>query len=184
VATPRRIYRIYHRLGEDAATVREFQLAQGEKVSGTVDLLIARDRAKLLARWGEEMDELCGVLDGSHDDPYAMEATQTWYWGSLYAVASGATWDAIAFDQQRRAAATSGITTVPELRTAATRLVAAGADKAKPEKLFLLWNAADLIYRAIRDPDDQISLEQLMEIELQDMKKRAYLAPILRAIVD
>ena len=79
VATPRRIFRIYHRLGRDAQTVREFQIAAGDKVSGTVEQLIAKDRTKLLARWSEEMAELCGVLDGTHHDPYLMEATQTFY---------------------------------------------------------------------------------------------------------
>jgi phosphoribosyl-ATP pyrophosphohydrolase len=184
VATPRRIFRIYHRLGRDAETVREFQVAQGEKVSSTVSALIARDRARLLARWGEEMAELCGVLDGTHDDSYLMEATQCWYWASLYAVAGGADWDSIAFDAGRRLAATCGIETIPELRAATQRLVEVGADKAKPEKLFLLWCVADRLYRAKTDAEDQWSIEQLMEADLQDMKKRAYLAPILREILD
>ncbi len=184
MATPRRLFRIYQRLGREAETVRDFQIAKGEKVSGTVELLIAKDRAKLLKRWGEEMAELCGVLDGTHDDSYLMEATQAFYWACLYAVASGASWDSLTFDAQRRLAATCGIDTVPELRTSALRLAAFAADKIKPEKLFLLWNVADGLYREKTPKEDQWSLDQLMEADLQDMMKRAYLEPILREIVD
>ncbi len=182
MASPRRVYRIYLQLATDAETVRDFCAAQGEKIPGTVNLLLAGDRAKLLARWGEEMAELCGVLDGTHDDSYLMEATQTFYWGSLYAASAGTTWEQLAFDQQRRAAPTCGISTVPELRAASQRLIDLGAGKAKPEKLFLLWNVADALYRAKTPAEDQWTLEQLMEADLQEMKKRAYLAPILRQI--
>lgn len=181
MASPSRIYRIYLRLAQDAELVRDFQIAQGEKVSGTVQLLIAKDRAKLLARWGEEMAELCGVLDGSHDDPYIMEATQCFYWASLYAASAGMTWEALDFAAQRRAAATAGLDTVPELRAAAQRLAGLSPELAKPQKLFLLWNVADGIHRA-QQRDDAWPLESIMEADLQDMKKRPYLAPILREI--
>jgi len=183
MASPRRIYSIYAALARDAALVREFQQAQGEKVSGTVTLICAGDRLKPLARWGEEMHELCGVLAGTHDDSYLMEATQTFYWASLYAVMSGTSWEQLRFDEGRRAAATCGITSPGELQAAADRLVAQG-DQARPEKLFLLWNVADHLYRSLTDGDDQWSLEQMMEADLQDMKKRTYLAPILATVSD
>ena len=67
---------------------------------------------------------------------------------------------------------------------AVERLVGLGPTIAKPEKLFLLWNAADWIYRRQTKPDSQWSLEQLMEADLQDMKKRSYLEPILSQIQD
>jgi phosphoribosyl-ATP pyrophosphohydrolase len=183
MATPRRIFRIYQRLAESAEEVRDFLSAKGER-SGTVDLLVKKDRAKLLARWGEEMTELCGVLDGSHDDPYLMEATQCFYWAALFAVTGGATWEAIDFEFQRRQAVTSGILTVPELLAASARLATLAPERVKPEKLFLLWNVADRIYRLQTKPDAQWSLEQLMEADLQDMAKRPYLAPILRMVPD
>ena len=183
MASPRRIFRIYHQLARDAAELRNVLSAKGEK-SGTLDLLVSGDRDKLLARWGEEMAEMCGVLNGTHNDSYLMEATQTFYWGSLFAVTGGATWETITFDAVRRQAATCSIDTVPELVKSVERLVGLGAGVAKPEKLFLLWNAADWIYRRQTKPDSQWSLEQLMEADLQDMKKRPYLEPILQQIQD
>jgi|GEM_PF-3051105 len=183
MASPRRIYSIYRALAQDAATVRDFQQAQGEKVSGTVHMLCAGDKHKPLTRWGEEMHELCGVLAGTHDDSYLMEATQTFYWASVYAGMTGTTWDALRFVEGSRAAATCGITSPGELQTAVDRLVSQG-EQARPDKLFLLWNVADHLYRAHTPSEDQWSLEQLMEADLQDMKKRTYLAPILARILD
>ncbi len=184
MASPRRIYRIYHCLAKSAGQVAAVVAAKGEKPSGTVTELIAKDRERLLTRWGEEMAELCGVLDGTHNDSYLMESTQTFYWGSLFAVTGGLDWDQLRFDVVRRQASTCGIDTIPELRTSVARLVAMGTARAKPEKCFLLWNVADWIYRDKTKPESQWSLEQLMEAELQEMKKRAYLEPILREIVD
>lgn len=183
MTTPRRIFRIYHALGRDAETVRDFQQARGEKVSGTVNLLIAKDAGKLLRKWGEEMVELCGVLDGSHDDPYIMESTQTFYWGSLYAVVQGCDWETLGFEQMRREAAGCGISTVPELRAAVERLVAVGP-AAKPGKLFLLWNVADGIYRRQTPADEQRSLAELMAYDLHEMSGRDYLKPIIERITD
>ena len=182
MATPRRIFRIYAQVGQDAETIRDFAQALGEKVSGTVNQLIARDADKLLRKWGEEMHELCGVIDGSHDDPYLMEATQTYYWACLFSVVRGATWDDIRFDEMRRQAVTCGIGTIPELRTAVDRVVAT-AD-VKPEKLFLLWNVADLAWRAKTPVADQWTIEQLMEADLHEMKGKGYLAPVLKMIQD
>jgi hypothetical protein len=184
MATARRVYRIYETLGKNATEVRDFIAAKGEKVPGTVERLIARDRAMLLARWSDEMNELCGVLDGSHHDPYLMEATQTFYWASLFAVSSGSDWDSVKFDSGRRQASLCGIATVPELRAAVKRLIEMGADKAKPEKLFLLWNVADHLYREKTPTEKQWTLDQLMEADLQEMKKRKYLEPILSQIGD
>ncbi len=182
MASPRRVYRIYLQLATDAETVRDFCAAQGEKIPGTVNLLLAGDRAKLLARWGEEMAELCGVLDGTHDDSYLMESTQTFYWGSLFAASARTAWEQLGFWANRKAARTCGISTVPELRAAADRMLALGAERAKPEKLFLLWNVADGLYRDKTPAEDQWSLDQLMEADLQEMKKRRYLEPILRMV--
>lgn len=183
MASPSRIYRIYLALAQDAQTVHDFQVAQGEKVSGTVTLLLSGDRAKPLTRWGEEMHELCGVIAGTHDDSYLMEATQTYYWASLYAAMAATTWEGLRFDEGRRAAATCGIASPGELLGAVDRLVAQGVE-ARPDKLFLLWNVADHLYRSRTPADQQWSLDQLMEADLQDMKKRPYLAPILRRTVD
>ncbi len=179
MATPRRIYGIYLSLAQSAATLSDFLSAKGERVSGTVGMLAKPDRALLLARWGEEMAELCGVLDGSHDDPYLMEATQCFYWASLYAASAGTAWSALDFEGQRHLAALSGIASVTELLAAAQRLVALGHGQAKPEKLFLLWLVADRIYRQQTVPEKQWSLEQLMEADLQEMRKRPYLQPFL-----
>lgn len=180
MTSPRRIFRIYAQAAIDAETIRDFQLAKGEPVSGTVNLLCKRDPAKLLSRWGEEMAELCGVLDGSHDDSYLMEATQTWYWGSLHAAVCGATWETLRFDELRQQAVSCGIGTIPELRAAVERLLA--APEAKPEKPFLLWCVADHLYRRQTPADQQWSLEQLMEADLQEMKKRPWMEPLLKHI--
>ena len=69
MASPRRIFTIYKLLFDNAEEIRDFQVAKGEKVSGTVNMLIKKDREKLLARFGDEMDELCGVLDGTTMTP-------------------------------------------------------------------------------------------------------------------
>jgi hypothetical protein len=130
------------------------------------------------------MAELCGVLDGTHLDSYLMEATQTFYWASLYAASADHSWESLRFDELRRAASTAGITTIPELRAAVKRLVGMAPGAAKPEKLFLLWNVADHLYREKTPTADQWSLEQLLEADLQDMMKREYLAPILRSVTD
>ncbi len=182
MATPRRIFRLYDRLKADAPLIAEFLSAKGDKIPGTVNLLLKGDAAKLLAKWGEEMHELCGVLDGSHDDPFTMESTQTYYWASLYAVTLDSHWEDLRFDEQFRAAATCGVSTIPELRTAVDRLVALGAPAAKPEKLFLLWSVAFHLYEAKTPVEDRFTLEQICEIDLQDMKKRAYLEPVLAAV--
>jgi phosphoribosyl-ATP pyrophosphohydrolase len=184
MATPRRIFRIYQALGAHAAEISAFLGAKGEEIPGTVQRLVARDRAKLLARWGEEMDELCGVLGGTHHDPYILEATQTFYWACLFAVVGNATWDDLAFDQGRRLAVTCGIGTVPELHAATARIVALEPDRVKPAKLVLLWHVADHIYRQQTPLDKQRSLEEIMEVDFQEMRKRAYLEPILREVVE
>ena len=182
MSTPRRIFRIYAQAAADAETIRDFQLAQGEAVSGTIKLLCQRDPAKLLSRWREEMDELCGVLDGSHDDSYLMESTQTFYWGSLYCAVRGATWETLGFEAARSQAPVCGISSVPELRAAVERLMA--TPEAKPEKVFLLWNVADCLYRQQTPAAGQWSLEQLMEAELQERKKRPWMAPLLKLITE
>lgn len=184
MASPRRLFRIYESIHAHAAEIRDFMVAKGEAVPGTVNLLLKGDRDKLLTRWGEEMAELCGVLDGTHLDSYLMESTQTFYWGSLFAVSGGATWDSIDFDNVRRQAGTSSLDSVAEVRAAAIRLVGLGADKAKPSKLFLVWHAADWIYRRQTLVDKQWSIEQMMEADLQEMKKRSYLEPILNEITE
>ncbi len=184
MATPRRIFRLYDRLKADAPLIAEFLAAKGEKIPGTVNLLLKGDAAKLLAKWAEEMEELCGVLDGSHDDPFTMESTQTFYWASLYAVTVGAHWEDLEFDDQFRTAATCGISTIPELRTAVARLLAPGAPAAKPGKLFLLWSVAFHLYEAKTPVEDRFTLQQICEIDLQDMKKRPYLEPVLAAVPD
>ncbi len=182
MASPRRIFRIYAQAATDAEVIRDFQQAMGKEVSGTVTLLCKRDPAKLLARWHEEMLELCGVLDGSHDDSFLMEATQTFYWASLYSAVSGATWEDLRFAEVRQQAAACGISSVPELRGALERLIA--APDIKPEKLFLLWNVADHLYRQKTPATDQWSLETLMEADLQEMKKREWMAPLLGMIAE
>jgi phosphoribosyl-ATP pyrophosphohydrolase len=183
MATPRRVYRIYAEIRAHAAEIREFLSAKGEK-SGTLDLLAAGDPAKPLKRFGEEMQELCGVLDGTHEDSYLMESTQTFYWASLFSTLRGASWEQLRFDENRRLAATCGIATVDELRASTQRLCELPPAQAKPEKLYLLWNVADRIYRLKTPAEQQWSLEQLMEADLQEMKKKAYLAPVIERVAD
>lgn len=182
MATPRRIFRIYQQLGQDAELIRDFAQAKGDKVSGTVDLLCRKDAAKLLAKWGVEMEEVCGVLDGTHDDPYCLEAVQTYYWAALYAVVQGATWEDLDWENTRIAAGATGIGSTEELRTAVARLVEAGPEKIKPAKLLLLWHVADRLYRSAVALDQQLTIEQIMECDLTEMKKREYLRPILAQV--
>jgi hypothetical protein len=47
-----------------------------------------------------------------------------------------------------------------------------------------VWNAADWIYRRQQPKEKQWTIEQLMEADLQDMKKRSYLVPIINEIAD
>lgn len=182
MASPKRVFHIYQQLKQDAQQIHDFQLAAGEKVSGTVKLMIKGDADWLLQRWGEEMHELCGVLDGTHDDPYIMEATQTWYWASCFAVVRGATWEDIDFDELRLQAPKISIPDAGQLHANVDRLVALGGGQAKPEKLFLFWCVADTLYRQITKPELQRSIEEIMEVDLQDMKKRKYLLPVLEQV--
>lgn len=181
MASPRRIFSIYQRLHADAQEIRDFQVAKGEKVSGTVTMLLKGDAAKLLTRFGEEMHEIAGVLDGTHDDPYILESTQTFYWASLFAAVKGVTWDDIDFEAQRDAAAKARIEDGNGLLDAVDRLVALGED-GNPAKCFLLWWVADNMYRAQTPPEDQWSVETIMEADLSEMKTRSYLKPILDAV--
>lgn len=184
MATPRRIFRIYHALGADAEVVRDFMQAKGDPVSSTVKNLCEKDAGKLLRKWGDEMEELAGVLDGTHEDPYIMEATQTFYWASLYAIVLGQSWEDIGFDLVRRESRTCGVDDMAALCANVKRLIGLGPEGAKPAKLFLLWNVADTFYRRQTPTEDQWSLEELMEYDLQEMKKREYLRPILDKIRD
>ena len=184
MASPQRIFCIYEYLHAHAAEVRDFQVANGEKVSGTVNLLLSGDREKLLKRWGEEMDEICGVLDGSHDDPYILEATQCFYWASLYSVTGGFSWDDIAWNDIRIDLNKVAIETPAALNEAVLRIVELGVEKVKPQKLFMLWLIADRIYREITPVDKQWSIDQIMDADLADMKKRSYLGPVLNAVAE
>lgn len=185
MATPRRIFRIYQRLYQDAAEIRDFQVAKADKVSGTVNLLLSGDRGKLLQRWGEEIIEVGGVLHGTHKDPYILEATQCFYWASLYAVTGGVDWDDLDFDAlPRQAASHASLGDVNLILDQAAKLVALGAERAPPGKLFLLWWAMDNQYRHSALFPDKWSVEQIMEADLQEMKTRSYLQPILRDVTD
>ncbi len=182
MTSPKRIFSIYAYLCEHAEEVRDFQIANGEKVSGTVNLLIEKDREKLLRRFGEEMEEICGVLDGSHNDPYILEATQCYYWASLFTVTGGFGWDDIDFFNLRRDLDKAAIESPAALNETVNRLVALGADAVKPQKLFMLWLIADRLYREIKLRDDQFSIDQIMAADLADMNKRTYLQPVLKAV--
>ncbi|MDA3962243.1 MAG: hypothetical protein PF961_15750 [Planctomycetota bacterium] len=185
MATPRRIFHIYERLYQSAAEVRDFQVAKAEKVSGTVNLLLSGDRAKLLERWGEEMSEIGGVLQGTHKDPYILEATQCFYWACLFTVTGGTSWDELAFEGlAQQAAGHASLQEAGMILDQATKLVAAGVDAAKPSKLFLLWWAMDNQYRHSSLFPDRWSVEQIMEADLQEMKTRSYLRPILTEVTD
>ena len=180
MASPRRIFTIYKLLHDNAEEIRDFMVAKGEKVSGTVNMLIKKDRSKLLARFGDEMDELCGVLDGSHDDPYILEATQCFYWASLFAVTGGVDWADLNFDDLRITAKKTGIDNVPSLGEAVKRLISLPAEDVKPEKLFMLWMVADYIYRATVPAKDQFEMTTIMQADLADMEKREYLRPLIK----
>jgi hypothetical protein len=183
MASPRRIFRIYQRLAQNAETIRDFQIAKGEQVSGTVNLLLSGNRGKLLERWGDEMQEIGGVLQGTHKDPYILEATQCFYWASLYAVTGGLAWEDLDFaDLPRQAAASAALGEVGLVLDLAAKLVGLGPEQAKPQKLFLLWWAMDHHYRHSPRFPQKWSLEQIMETDLQEMKTRGYLAPILAEV--
>lgn len=182
MTTPRRIFEIYRRLQADAASVRDAQTARGEKVSGTVSLLLSGDAAKVKLRFVQEMDELTGVIAGEHDDPYILEATQTYYWACLYAVMRGATWETLAFDQQREAAAAARFTDIAALRTQYARLTELDPTQVAPSKLFFFWWSADLFYRATTPAGRQWSVTQIMAADLHEMTQRSYLKPILDAV--
>ena len=184
MATPRRIFRIYHLVGQQAERIRKEQQASGGAISSTVKLLCERDTGKLLGRWGEEMQELCGVIDGSHQDPYILESTQVFYWASLYAVAKGVDWDGLEFDRQRKLAATATYANAAELLVDVDVLVKAGPDKAIPARLFQLWNVAETLHRRLRPQDVQPTLEQVMDYDLEEMSQRAYLRPFLERVAD
>ena len=182
MASPKRIFCIYEYLYQHAEEVRDFQVANGEKVSGTVQLMIKGDRELLLQRWGEEMGEICGVLDGSHDDPYILEATQCFYWASLFAVTGSVSWDDLGFYNLRRDLDKIAIETPAALQEIVDRLVALGAEQVKVEKLYMLWLVADRIYRDVTPQEKQWSIDQIMDADLADMKKRSYLGPVLTAV--
>lgn len=181
MATPEQIYTVYALLAENAQTIKDFAVAKGEKVSGTVNLILKGDRKKLLTRWCEEMEELTGVLNGTHDDPYIMEATQCFYWGSLYAVTGGTDWQDLDSENLRQQAATERTLGDPNMvLTQALRLAELEPEQVKPQKLFLLWWAMDNHYRHSDRFKETWPVEQIMEYDLQDMKKRDYLQPILK----
>ena len=182
MASPRRVFSIYQQLKQDAQIIYDFQTAAGDKVSGTVKLMLSGDADLLLRRWGEEMHELCGVIEGTHNDPYIMEATQTWYWASCFAAVRGTTWEDLNFNELRMQAAKASIPDVGQLRSNVDRLVGLGGSAAKVEKVFLLWCVADVLYRQATPPERQRSMEEIMEVDLQDMKKRSYLAPVLAKV--
>ncbi|MEK7412671.1 MAG: hypothetical protein AAB263_05065 [Planctomycetota bacterium] len=184
MATPRRIFRIYHLVGQQAERIRKEQLAKGETLSSTVKLLCERDAGKLLGRWGEEMQELCGVIDGSHQDPYILEATQVFYWASLYAIVKGVDWDGLEFDRQRALATTTAYATAADLMTEVDLLVTSGPDKAVPARLFQLWNIAEQLHRRWRPSEVQPTLEEVMDYDLDEMSQRAYLQPFLERVTD
>ncbi|TVR12406.1 MAG: hypothetical protein EA401_09025 [Planctomycetota bacterium] len=182
MATPQRIYNIYRQLHRDAETIYDFQVAAGGRISGTVTMLRAGDAALPLRRWAEEMHELIGVLRGTHDDPYIMEATQTWYWASIYAVLKDQSWEDLDFAAAREQAPRSQVFDCDQLAFQVDRLAALGPEQAPPRKLFLLWCVADVLYRQATPPAQQRSIEEIMEVDLQDMLKRSYLKPVIEAV--
>lgn len=185
MTSPKRIFCIYAYLNKHAEEVRDFQVAAGDQVSGTVQLMLEKDRSKLLQRWGEEMGEICGVLDGSHDDPFILEATQCFYWASLFTVTGGYEWDDVDLYQQRRDLDKAAIEDPAGLHKAVQRLVAFGLedpDNVPPRKLFFLWLIADRIYREITPPEKRWSIDEIMAADLADMKKKPYLEPVLKAV--
>lgn len=184
MATPRRIFRIYQAVSVQAERINKEKAAAGEPIPSTIKLLLERDAGKLLGRWGEEMAELCGVIDGSHQDPYILEATQVFYWASLYTIVRKVDWDGVDFDRQRRTAASIGIASIPELIAAVEETVRSGSDTAAPTRMFQLWNVAEVLHRRLRPGVPQPSLEQVMDYDLDEMSQRAYLQPFLQRIAD
>jgi len=176
-----KLYAVYQTIARDAQAIRESQLTAGEEVSGTVQRFIDGDAEFILHRWGEEMGELCGVIAGTHKDPYILEATQVFYWSCCYGVVRGATWEEIDFDRQYLEAPRLGIDIVDRLIDVVERLVAMGAD-AKPSKLFLLFSVADTLYRQKTPAANQRTLAEILEVDLQEMRKRPYLASILEEV--
>lgn len=167
-----RVYRIYRELARRAPAIRAASEGAGEPVSGTIRLLTSGDRNKPLARWVEEMAELEGVLDGSHDDPFSLEATQCFYWASLYAAMAGADWGELdPFARQP----------VPgSALSQSARSLAATA--ATPAKLFGLWLAAYRRYQAEPRFAPHLTVDAIMAEDLAEMATRPYLVPILAEV--
>ena len=64
--------------------------------SATAKLLAtpgAATAALALSRAREELEELRGVLAGTHSDPFVLEVSQVWYWCCVSALLSGLSYD-------------------------------------------------------------------------------------------
>lgn len=181
--TPEQIYAVYEMMFKEAAQIRDFQIAQGEKVSGTVNMLLKGDRSKFLKRWADEMEEVAGVLDGSHDDPYTLESTQVFYWASLYAVSGGVSWSELDFEGAARMDSVSyGLDAPGLLASQSKRVAEVDVESVPARKLFAFWWAAHSIYRKTTPEDQQFTIAQLMAYEWHQFTQRSYLSPILKKI--
>ncbi len=172
------LYEVCRELGRQAATIRDVEVAAGRPPSTTIEHLVAGDPAAALIRWGEEMYELTGVLNGTHDHPYIMEAAQVWHWACLHAVLHGAAWSELDVTACLLRAPTLRLDDTNRLLDVVDRLVALGAE-APPAKPFLLWFVAGYLYRQQTPHDRQWSQEQILEVDRQEMIKQAYMRPIL-----
>lgn len=146
-----------------------------EDVSSTSELL--RDEsAPVLHRIKDELNELAGVLDGSHThtnqrDDFILEASQCSYWLVLAAIKAGLTWDVVRVD---RAIDVQESTVGPDV---AAKLLRAEAmvlgDVTSGSVMHLFRMIAESARTLNIDPRD------VFEFDLADLKSKSYLSEYL-----
>ncbi len=149
--------------------------------SGTSKRLRAGNPAKLGLRLAEELQELKGVIEGTHfhegfDQDIILEGYEVWYWAACLAASRGCTYELIkphrpleagfkAASEQRATL----FTTVPNLIEEA---LAADLEKVKVIKLFeevMLFIGAAC---SLNNTSPQILLER----DIREMRQKTYLA--------
>ncbi len=163
------------------AFLRDNDLAN---VSGTSARLRAEDDTTGI-RLGDELEELAGVLDGSHvhstfEADVLLESTQVLYWTILVALRANVSWDRLRPDRALQTAA-DGMT--PDLIAKLVRAEAdfwriAPAPGSQPAArahavLALVGQACQIAGRAPIDP---------VTADLRELCTRAYLAPYFASV--
>jgi phosphoribosyl-AMP cyclohydrolase/phosphoribosyl-ATP pyrophosphohydrolase len=143
-------------------------------VSGTSRLLRA-DEDRVSERLADELEELAGVLDGSHrhgvfSEDVALEATQCLYWAALSGVRQGMNagdFGAMLAEPGQSTAEHSG-SLADDLRATAARIRQVGAN---PDALA---DSLPLLARAVAEANTTIA--DLVDRDTAEMRGRPYLA--------